>query len=254
MQTYTNSRRRNRVAEREGIMERQHGIAFEAGSLRTGLEVIANNLGKRLDEDNPLLNAQLPDGSRICAYIPPAVKPAPGLTIRKFTSRHFTADDLIVRATLTASLSLIADSFRLLPAKEEANSEWTAREWSIDRKGWIFITSQPAEREALRPLHSLWIFKSSSDRVWRSAVALSVSRSQNAHFNAEITRHTYLSSSGSTANAARYGSVSCPSIWAFNRARYGFILSERTSSWAPGSVLISLIGSRFVFPTAILTT
>jgi pilus assembly protein CpaF len=92
-------------AEREGIMERQHGIAFESGSLRTGLEVIANNLGKRLDEDNPLLNAQLPDGSRICAYIPPAVKPAPGLTIRKFTSRHFTADDLIARGTLTASLA-----------------------------------------------------------------------------------------------------------------------------------------------------
>ncbi len=92
-------------AEREGIMERQHGVAFESGSLRTGLEVIANNLGKRLDEDNPLLNAQLPDGSRICAYIPPAVKPAPGLTIRKFTSRHFTADDLIARGTLTTPLT-----------------------------------------------------------------------------------------------------------------------------------------------------
>ncbi len=61
------------------------------------------------------------------------------------------------RSGVLGSLSLIADSFRLLPAKEEASSEWTAREWSKDRKGWIFITSQPAEREALRPLHSLWI-------------------------------------------------------------------------------------------------
>ena len=58
---------------------------------------------------------------------------------------------------MLASLSLIADSFRLLPRKEDAAEEWTAREWSKDRKGWIFITSQPAEREALRPLHSLWI-------------------------------------------------------------------------------------------------
>ncbi len=61
------------------------------------------------------------------------------------------------RSGVLGSLSLVADSFRLLPKKEDAKSEWTAREWSKDRKGWIFITSQPAEREALRPLHSLWI-------------------------------------------------------------------------------------------------
>lgn len=61
------------------------------------------------------------------------------------------------RSGVLGSLSLIADSFRLLPKKEDAATEWTAREWSKERKGWIFITSQPAEREALRPLHSLWI-------------------------------------------------------------------------------------------------
>jgi hypothetical protein len=61
------------------------------------------------------------------------------------------------RSGVLASLSLIADSFRLLPTKEDSAAEWTAREWSKERKGWIFLTSQPAEREALRPLHSLWI-------------------------------------------------------------------------------------------------
>jgi hypothetical protein len=61
------------------------------------------------------------------------------------------------RSGVLGSLSLIADSFRLLPKREDAKDEWTAREWSKERKGWIFITSQPAEREALRPLHSLWI-------------------------------------------------------------------------------------------------
>jgi pilus assembly protein CpaF len=67
--------------------------------------VIANHLGKRLDEDNPLLNAQLPDGSRIAAVIPPVVRPAPALTIRKFTGQRFTVDDLIARGTLSASLA-----------------------------------------------------------------------------------------------------------------------------------------------------
>ena len=61
------------------------------------------------------------------------------------------------RSGVLGSLSLVADSFRLLPKKEDVATEWTAREWSKERKGWIFITSQPAEREALRPLHSLWI-------------------------------------------------------------------------------------------------
>jgi RecA/RadA recombinase len=61
------------------------------------------------------------------------------------------------RSGVLGSLSLVADSFRLLPKKEDAKYEWTARDWSKDRQGWIFITSQPAEREALRPLHSLWI-------------------------------------------------------------------------------------------------
>jgi type IV secretory pathway TraG/TraD family ATPase VirD4 len=61
------------------------------------------------------------------------------------------------RNGVLASLGLIADSLRMLPRKEKATSHWTATEWSEHRKGWIFITSKPSEREALRPLHSLWI-------------------------------------------------------------------------------------------------
>src|SRR6202012_1442381 len=52
---------------------------------------------------------------------------------------------------------LVADSLRLLPTREEGNGMWSATEWAEERKGWVFITSQPAERAALRPLHSLWI-------------------------------------------------------------------------------------------------
>ena len=80
-------------------------ISFEADKLRTGLEVIANQLGKRLDEDNPRLQAQLPDGSRLAAWIPPIVSPAPAIAIRKFTSRHYTIDDLTARGTLTRPIA-----------------------------------------------------------------------------------------------------------------------------------------------------
>jgi pilus assembly protein CpaF len=99
--------------EREGILHREKTVSFDAGRLRTGLEVIANQLGKRLDEDNPVLNAQLPDGSRLAAIIPPVVRPAPALTIRKFTSRHYTVDDLIARGTLTSPLAgFLAEQIR----------------------------------------------------------------------------------------------------------------------------------------------
>lgn len=91
--------------ERDGIVRREEAVVFDASKLRTGLEVIANNLGKKLDEDNPLLHAQLPDGSRLAAVIPPVVRPAPALVVRKFTSRHFTVDDLIARGSLTRPLA-----------------------------------------------------------------------------------------------------------------------------------------------------
>jgi Type IV secretion-system coupling protein DNA-binding domain len=61
------------------------------------------------------------------------------------------------RNGVLASLGLIADSLRMLPRKEHAERSWSATEWARERQGWIFITSQPSEREALRPLHSLWI-------------------------------------------------------------------------------------------------
>ncbi len=91
--------------ERDGILRQDEGVEFDPARLRTGLEVVANKLGKKLDEDNPLLNAQLPDGSRLAAVIPPVVRPAPAMVIRKFTSRNFTVDDLIARGTLTRPLA-----------------------------------------------------------------------------------------------------------------------------------------------------
>ena len=99
--------------ERDGIMRQEATISFDAGKLRTGLEVIANQLGKRLDEDNPILHAQLPDGSRLAAVDSAGRAPGPALTIRKFTSRHYTVDDLIARGTLTRPLAdFLAEQIR----------------------------------------------------------------------------------------------------------------------------------------------
>lgn len=88
--------------EEKGRIERMPEIRFEEGALLTGLEVIANRFGKKFDADSPIMNLRLPDGSRMAALIPPVVNPQPMMTIRKFTSRNFTMDDLIERRMVTA--------------------------------------------------------------------------------------------------------------------------------------------------------
>jgi pilus assembly protein CpaF len=87
--------------EEAGYIQLLPGIRFDEGALLTGLEVIANRFGKKLDADSPILNLRLPDGSRMAALIPPVVNPGPMMTIRRFTSRSFTLHDLIERKTLT---------------------------------------------------------------------------------------------------------------------------------------------------------
>jgi len=87
--------------EEGGQIQSLSGIRFDEGALHTGLAVIANRFGKKLDADSPIINLRLPDGSRLAAMIPPVVNPRPLMTIRKFTSRNFTVADLIRSRMLT---------------------------------------------------------------------------------------------------------------------------------------------------------
>lgn len=81
--------------EENGQIQLLSGICFDEGALQTGLEVIANRFGKKLDAGSPIMNLRLPDGSRMAAMIPPVVNPRPLMTIRKFTAKNFTLADLI---------------------------------------------------------------------------------------------------------------------------------------------------------------
>lgn len=100
-------------SEENGHIQLLPEIRFAEGALQTGLEVIANRFGKKLDADSPILNLRLPDGSRLAAMIPPVVNPRPLMTIRKFTSRNFTICDLVERRMLTESqVEPLADAVR----------------------------------------------------------------------------------------------------------------------------------------------
>jgi pilus assembly protein CpaF len=91
--------------EKHGKLYPAESLHFDAKALRTGLEVIANKLGRKLEEAHPILNAQLPDGSRLAAVLPPVVEPFPSVTIRKFTAVRFTIADLIEAGALSTHLA-----------------------------------------------------------------------------------------------------------------------------------------------------
>jgi hypothetical protein len=52
---------------------------------------------------------------------------------------------------------MVADALKLLPTEQETERTWSALSWARERRGWIFISSTPETREALRPLISMWL-------------------------------------------------------------------------------------------------
>ncbi|MEH7352861.1 CpaF family protein [Neobacillus drentensis] len=69
------------------------------------IERIVSPIGRRIDESSPMVDARLPDGSRVNAIIPPLALKGPCLTIRKFSDTPFTIKDLIQFGTLTNDMA-----------------------------------------------------------------------------------------------------------------------------------------------------
>ena len=62
--------------------------------LRRVVERIVGDVGRRIDESSPMVDARLPDGSRVNAIVPPLAVDGPALTIRKFAADPFQVDEL----------------------------------------------------------------------------------------------------------------------------------------------------------------
>ncbi|MGM7703357.1 CpaF family protein [Pseudalkalibacillus sp. Hm43] len=74
------------------------------------IEKIVSPLGRRIDESSPMVDARLPDGSRVNAIIPPLALNGPTLTIRKFSADPFKIDDLISFGTLTREMATFIEA------------------------------------------------------------------------------------------------------------------------------------------------
>lgn len=70
------------------------------------IEKIVAPIGRRIDESSPMVDARLPNGSRVNAVIPPISLNGPTITIRKFSEKPFTVNDLIRFGTLTPNIAL----------------------------------------------------------------------------------------------------------------------------------------------------
>lgn len=91
--------------ERNGKLEKT-SIQFDDDEhVMRIIDRIVSPLGRRIDESSPMVDARLPDGSRINAVIPPISLVGPCLTIRKFSRDPLTVDDLIRFGTMTPEIA-----------------------------------------------------------------------------------------------------------------------------------------------------
>jgi pilus assembly protein CpaF len=87
--------------EKDGAIQNTGRSFFSQEIVLSIIERIITPIGRRIDRSTPLVDARLPDGSRVNAIINPLSLSGPTLTIRKFARIPFTIDDLMERGTLT---------------------------------------------------------------------------------------------------------------------------------------------------------
>jgi pilus assembly protein CpaF len=87
--------------ERDGILEKSGRRFISDKVTESIIERIVAQVGRRIDKSQPLVDARLPDGSRVNAIIPPLSVKGPCLTVRKFPAQRLTMDDLIELASIS---------------------------------------------------------------------------------------------------------------------------------------------------------
>ena len=95
----------NVFIERDGKIERVDMAFRDDAHLRHVIDRIVAPIGRRIDESSPLVDARLPDGSRVNVIIPPLAIGGPALTIRKFARDPFTLEKLISLGTISADVA-----------------------------------------------------------------------------------------------------------------------------------------------------
>jgi pilus assembly protein CpaF len=90
--------------EKAGRLERSDAVFSDDLAIRNVIERIVAPLGRRIDESSPLVDARLPDGSRVNAIIAPVALKGSTVTIRRFNRQVMSPDDLLDLGTASAAM------------------------------------------------------------------------------------------------------------------------------------------------------
>lgn len=88
--------------ERSGKLTKTNAHFQDEDALRAAVNTIAQSVGRRITDEEPRLDARLPDGSRIAAVIPPCARNGTCISIRKFTQNKITFKDYVKMGSLSA--------------------------------------------------------------------------------------------------------------------------------------------------------
>ena len=91
--------------ERAGLLSRTDAKFVDETHLERIIEKIVGQVGRRIDEATPMVDARLPDGSRVNAVVHPLAIGGPFLTIRKFAVDPFTSEDLVNMETMSEQVA-----------------------------------------------------------------------------------------------------------------------------------------------------
>jgi pilus assembly protein CpaF len=92
---------KNVFVERNGQLERVTAAFRDDRHLLRVIDRIVSGVGRRVDDSSPMVDARLPDGSRVNAIIPPLAVDGPLLSIRRFPAERLKAEDLVTLRALT---------------------------------------------------------------------------------------------------------------------------------------------------------
>ena len=96
--------------ERKGRLEKTDTAFVDDGQYRQVIEKIVSAVGRRIDEGSPMVDARLPDGSRVNAVVPPLAIHGAALTIRKFAADPLKVDDLVRFGTFTPEMATVMEA------------------------------------------------------------------------------------------------------------------------------------------------
>ena len=96
--------------ERKGKLELTNISFHDDAHVLKIIEKIVSRIGRRIDESSPMVDARLPDGSRVNAIIAPLTLDGPVLSIRRFSVQPLTIDDLLSHHTLTPAMAELLES------------------------------------------------------------------------------------------------------------------------------------------------